>query len=257
MYDEFLPPAALAGAIECFWTITGEFGQPRRNRVVPDGCADIILDLAPAAGDRRRPPGLVVGTMTRPLVGDVHGRVSLLGVRFRAGALTPLVGVNATTITDTVLPLDELWPDTGSVHDEIASLTRADRIPRLAAILHRRIAQRRERHPLIAAADALLRRSDGAIPVATLLRHLGIGARRLQRLYAAEVGTSPRFAARAYRLRRALQLLRDDTTPAARIAAQAGFFDQSHLIRDVRQLAGTTPEQYRREHRVASIQSRS
>jgi AraC-like DNA-binding protein len=258
MYREIPPPPGLDGAIECFWTISVDCATARPNRVVPDGCADIILDLDPEAAGQRRPAPSVVGTMTRPLVFQVVGRVSLLGVRFRAGALAPLLRVNAAELTDAVLPLEAFWPDAACLREEIATATAAERIPRLAVMLRRRIrAVAGVRDATVAAADALLRQSHGAIPVGTLLRQLDVGARRLQRLYAQHVGTAPRFAARCFRLRHALRLLRTSDASAAQVAAAAGFFDQAHMIRDVRELAGTTPEQYRREHHVASIQSAS
>jgi AraC-like DNA-binding protein len=255
MYRELSPPPALAADVECFWTMEGEVSRPRRNRVVPDGCADIILDLGPGAGQAGRPEAMAVGTMTRPVLGELRGQVSLLGIRFRAGALTPLVGVPATELTDAVVALDAVWRDAASVRDAVASASAVERIPRLVAILRRRLEAQRPRDPVVAAADARLRESQGRADIAALLRDLGVGARRLQRLYATHVGTSPRFAARTYRLRHALRLLRETDAPAVRVALLAGFFDQSHLSRDLRELAGTTPARYRHEQRVASIQS--
>lgn len=255
MYREFLAPAELRSTIECYWQIEGDYAAPRRNRIVPDGCADIILDLCVSGTCAGGPAQLVVGTMTRHRAADVIGAVSLLGVRFRAGGLTPLLGVTASELTDAVLPLGDLWTDAASIHDEVATAAPAERIPRLTAILRRRVEQRRARDATVSAADALLRQSHGAISVTALLQHLGIGARRLQRLYATHVGASPQFAARVYRLRHALRLLRESDTPAAQVAVLAGFFDQPHMIRDLRELAGTTPDAYRREQRVASIQA--
>src|SRR5687768_2045682 len=64
-YQEHAPPASLAQHVECFWSRTGSgaaTGVSRSHRVMPDGCADIVLAFdggVPTAA-------LAVGTMTRP-----------------------------------------------------------------------------------------------------------------------------------------------------------------------------------------------
>ena len=50
---------------------------------------------------------------------------------------------------------------------------------------------------------------------------------------------------RQRRLRRAAQLMRQDSLPLAAIAAECGFYDQSHFTNAFRQYAGMTPSAYR------------
>jgi len=51
---------------------------------------------------------------------------------------------------------------------------------------------------------------------------------------------------RRRRIREAQRLLADDDTPLARIALQAGFYDQSHFTRTFKRLTRMTPSEYRR-----------
>jgi AraC family transcriptional regulator len=53
------------------------------------------------------------------------------------------------------------------------------------------------------------------------------------------------------RIQAACQLLCRSKTPISEIAAQTGFFDQSHLARTFKRLQGCTPAQYRRLSRTS------
>ena len=66
---------------------------------------------------------------------------------------------------------------------------------------------------------------------------LGLGARQLHRRALVAFGYGPKTLARVLRLQRALGLARQGV-PFAETAALAGFADQAHLARDVRDLAG-------------------
>ncbi|NED34808.1 helix-turn-helix domain-containing protein, partial [Streptomyces sp. SID8499] len=63
------------------------------------------------------------------------------------------------------------------------------------------------------------------------------GARTLHRRALAAFGYGPKTLARVLRLQRALRLARAGV-PYAACAARAGYADQAHLARDVKELAG-------------------
>ena len=69
--------------------------------------------------------------------------------------------------------------------------------------------------------------------------HLDLGARQLERRCGATLGVSPKQFQRLTRFREALRMaVTAQRTSTADIALQAGFYDQSHLARGARQLAG-------------------
>ena len=81
----------------------------------------------------------------------------------------------------------------------------------------------------------------------------GRSARTLERRFAREVGLAPKLFARVIRFQRVLEHI-EKNAPVdwARLALDAGYFDQAHLIRDFRTFAETTPERYRREAHAMS-----
>src|SRR5688572_18793248 len=84
-YQEHAPPASLASYIECFWSRTetcGPHRSPRSHRVLPDGCADVVIAFDNDVGSLA---AMAVGTMTRPVVFGDTTHASYVGVRFRPG----------------------------------------------------------------------------------------------------------------------------------------------------------------------------
>ena len=70
------PSPGLAPWIECFWSIHAGPGPSMLNRVLPDGCSDLIV------GVEGLPAATIVGTMRTALVVPLAGSARLLGVRF-------------------------------------------------------------------------------------------------------------------------------------------------------------------------------
>ncbi|APA89517.1 AraC family transcriptional regulator (plasmid) [Paraburkholderia sprentiae WSM5005] len=61
--------------------------------------------------------------------------------------------------------------------------------------------------------------------------------------FSAEMGVSPQQYVRLVRVRHAQRLLRRGL-PASIVAAEVGFFDQSHLCRHFKRVLGTTPREW-------------
>jgi AraC family transcriptional regulator len=79
---------------------------------------------------------------------------------------------------------------------------------------------------------------------------LGVHPVWLARAYRAVVGEGMHETMRRKRVERALALFRDAAWPAARVAAEAGFCDQSHMIRCFRAVLGRTPREAQRQQRA-------
>jgi AraC-like DNA-binding protein len=91
-----------------------------------------------------------------------------------------------------------------------------------------------------------LRQSHGAVSVADLAVETGWSARHLGEQFRAETGLSPKAAARVVRFDRARRrlLLRQaegGRVVLAELAVECGYYDQAHLARDFRDLAGCPP----------------
>lgn len=105
----------------------------------------------------------------------------------------------------------------------------------------------------LTARDSLVRRAllamqqnlHAPLSVAKIARDLGVGRRKLERHFSADIGIPPADASIRIRLAQARMLLRQTGHTITRIAEETGFCDASHLIRVFRDAEGMTPDQWR------------
>lgn len=247
-YAELPPDPRLAPWVECYWSIRALDARGAPNRVLPDGCADVIL------GVEGSPRPLVVGAMRSAAVYAMAGRVDLFGVRFRPGGALPFLGTPLMELTDRRIPLDDIWGAAAArVADGHAVRSLAGRAAHLDGLLVERLrrheAGRRRDDDLAVRAVALMRRARGSAGVGAVAAALGVGERRLERAFARGVGMSPRTFARVMRFRRVIRALGRGQPRWSALAFEAGYADQAHLIREFRALAGLTPARYVAERR--------
>ena len=106
-YREYAPHRALRPYVACFWSSTTAAASS--HRVLPDGCIDILFDLA----GERYPDGTIIGTMTRPMLFESGGPVQLVAVRFRPGGAVPFLRLSAHEVTDSQAELADVWRANG------------------------------------------------------------------------------------------------------------------------------------------------
>ncbi|MEU1888025.1 helix-turn-helix domain-containing protein [Micromonospora sp. WMMD987] len=223
MYRE-RPAEVIVGAV--LWASeSGPDASP--TRVLPDGCLDLLWSSR---------SGLVVAGPDR----TAQWSVSTPGERWRGVRLPPGVGpavfgVPAADLRDQRIPLDALWGrEAGRLAGRLGDApTAAD----LAGAAADRLARVGGADPLGPRVAALL--AAGATVAATAAE-VGLGPRALHRRSQALFGYGPKTLARILRLRRAL-VLAGRGTGLAEVAARAGYADQAHLTRDVRDLTGVPP----------------
>jgi len=124
------------------------------------------------------------------------------------------------------------------------------RIGALVAWLRRRLAGAPVPDPLVARAVAWLSAVEPP-RVDRIARELGVTRQHLARVFRREVGITPKELVRIARLQRATAALARGGVELARLAVELGYFDQSHLAHDVRELAGITPASLATERPIA------
>jgi AraC-like DNA-binding protein len=245
-YRESLPPARLAPWVDRFWSrdLAEDEAPGLEERVLPDGCIDILWDLSPATA----PAAWVVGTMTRPLVVRLRPPTRLVAVRFRPGGAYPFLGMDLAELTDQLVGADGLWPEAATA-EHAAKLPLAAQIASLAAAVSGRLERLAPRDPRVLWALDELVRSAGRARVDHLSRRAGISRQHLTRRVRQYVGIGPKRLARILRLQAALGEMRAGAAPGAAAALATGYYDQPHMARELRALTGLSPAAlYRRFH---------
>lgn len=158
-----------------------------------------------------------------------------------------LLAMSMHELTNTFITLD-VCPsgDWRSLGDQLQHATSTEsRFELLDAFLLQRFARATAVPEGIAWAWNQIAASNGAVSVARLTDTLGVSRKRIVSDFREYVGLPPKTLARIVRFNRALRLIerRDRPVRWTRVAAECGFYDQAHLIREVRAFTGDTPTQ--------------
>jgi AraC-like DNA-binding protein len=245
------PPAALRpyldGVLEG-WSQTAGAGSCLRE--VPFPGIPLILNLGepwqvedPGGCGRKERDSFVAGLHTAAAL--VHGAGVASCIEFR---LTPLgarrvLGVPMHELANLTVPLEELVPEapvlTGRLRETPSWATR---FALVELFLARRLADSAAPTPGVTWSWQRLLRTGGRIPISALAEELGWSPRRLIARFREQIGLAPKTAARVIRFDRAVSGIRTSGAQGlAELALDCGYFDQAHLNRDFRELAGTTP----------------
>jgi AraC-like DNA-binding protein len=232
---EGFPPGVHRGLPSRHLTFILSLGDPVAVTAMPDpGHPPVALTAFVA--------GLADGAATIVHDGTQHG-ISLdltpLGAR-------ALLGVPAGELAGMCVGLDDvLGSPARELVDRLASV---EGWPARFAELDRFLLARLGRRALPPPGPGLMTAwsrvvaSGGAVGIGRLAADLGWSRRHLGERFRAEFGLTPKVAARVVRFERARWLLaRSDRPPLAEVAVRAGYYDQAHLNRDWRELAGCTP----------------
>lgn len=234
--------------MECLWLLEGEEAASSAQKIVPDGCAELIVHLRDPflrlvpRGTLVQPRSFFVGQMTRPLLLQAGRRVRTLGIRFRPGGARPFLRAPLHEFTDAMVPLEAIWAGDAARFEE--ALSESPRpLEAAAALLAQRVGEGADQVMQAAVAEILGRR--GRLSVGALARAAGLGPRQLERRFLAAVGLPPKQLCRIVRFQGVFHRLASVERGAwVQVALDCGYSDQAHLIRDFRDLAGATPPRY-------------
>ncbi|SET96118.1 helix-turn-helix transcriptional regulator [Variovorax sp. OV084] len=246
--------AALRGHVSHIMLYSETFaeGHEVRERVLPDGAVRLVFNLgdAPSAGEGEGLAVEAIGASAAPVVVRMRRKVEGLSVTLRPGAAAALLGLPVGEIGGSAVHLDALWQGEGT--ELLGRMAEAPDDAARVTLLHA-VLQRRLRDSSAAAGNTaaamyaaqLIAASDGRRSLREVATTVGVGERRLQQLFHAHVGLSPRAWSRLARMHGCLRALRLQSSPAwADVALESGFYDQSHLVNEFRALCGVTPTEF-------------
>jgi len=244
----FVPSPQLAPHIHHYWSIRWSLRSPFKAETLPHPAAQ-ILRVATSAERSAVVLGVRSGALSRTLTDEGE----TFGVSFRPVMFQALLGASMASITDRVVPLEQVlgtpaqaWAraiDAARTPEEKVALTEGLLTPLLGTPSpHReRVRDLVER---IAVDRSILRVDDiaGARELDT---------RALQRCFRTYVGVPPKSVIQRYRLHEAAIQLRAPHPPSlAELAASLGYADQAHFGRDFKRTVGQTPRAFARGTRA-------
>ena len=260
LYLERIPAAPLAAFIRALWYAQVPHIAHHRERVLPSGCVQVILNLArdflldcpEGQADLHRPPALVVGARSVYEIVDTSDMADLIGIVFEPGGFALFAGDAADLFSNRTVDLEAVWGTPArTLRDRLRELpTPRAKLRFLEAFLAGRIAPRLTRHgpwrsAEVAFALGAFQPNPTTATVRDVARQIGWSERRFSQVFREEVGLTPKTWCRVQRFQRAVhQLHAGADLRWAELALDCGYYDQSHFANEFRAFSGIDATTY-------------
>lgn len=254
IYREVPPPPDLAGPVRClWWHYRIDTGSPAGHVAMPDVSSDLVLAAEVVSGTPLTGNLILknstlswVGPLSRAVTYPPRAATLAVGVRFAPWGAAEFLASPMEELADRSLDAEAVHGRPGvELRRRLTDATSIGEIIELCLLSLRRSLARRPRDAtLLQGAWLGLSRAVGAgesLRVGHLAEALGVGERRLRRVFARQVGLSPQETQGILRFHRLLRELRSGRPRWAELALSCGYYDQAHMINDVRRLTGLSP----------------
>lgn len=253
MYKEYRPCNLLSPYIDRYWEFDGETEGGTKYIIPPHGCADIVFatdnapDFAARSSELRPHHSYFAGPMNtyKELTSNAES-MQILGVRFRPCGLSRFID----------LPLHELINQKADVAhlptlfecSFTETLCKKEctqqRITAIEKYLIKLLMHSgRHRDKQIAMAVCLIEQYKGNISIRDVSSEICLCQRHLERKFRECTGYSPKEYSQIVKFWNAIALLRNHAAfnNLLSVAIEAGYYDVSHLSREVKRLSGDVP----------------
>ncbi|WP_245627935.1 helix-turn-helix domain-containing protein [Actinomadura oligospora] len=234
------PSPEAARYVELYWHVRWRVDEPHDSKVLSYPSVHLVFE---------DPEPMIYGVVRDLFVRRLEGEGQVLGVKFHPGCFRPFAGGPVSAFTDRTVPAAEVFgPEVVDVGRRVmAGRETAD----LAAPAERFLLDRLPEpdptaHEVAGMVERITARPD-LFRVDQAAEALHVSTRTLQRLFAEYVGVTPKWVMRRARLQEAATRAdAGDTVDWAALAADLGYFDQAHLVRDFTATVGVPPARYAR-----------
>ena len=239
-YKDIKPHVTLAPFIHSFWELKGNDSDNQWERIFPDGCPGLLINLGDSCKTDNGAVSMdhgktyAVGAMTSFKDSFINADTHLLGVCLKPGAFPNFYNyasqheiTNNTVQFDTQLSfnIDEIIKDSyGYLNKFFANRLRDNSSPIQSVIED-------------------IHNVNGQLSIYDVAKKNCTTLRQLERNFKARIGLTPKEYAKIIRFQSVLSMITDKSKSLAEIAFECGFYDHAHLTNEIKKHTGLTPSQ--------------
>lgn len=258
LYLERIPAPPLAPLIRTLWYArTGDIPH-HRERILPSGCIQIILNLSrdfildcpEGMADCRMEPALVIGARSAYEIVDSSDMAELIGIVFEPGGFPVFAADAVDQFSNRSVALQCIWgTDAEGLRNRLREIgSPKERLSCMEQFLFDRFANRAALHGRSGQVTYALRYFDAFPRVASVRKtaqQIGWSERRFSQVFREEVGLTPKVWCRVQRFQRAVRQLHNGVDVRwAELALECGYYDQSHFANEFRAFSGVDASTY-------------
>lgn len=256
LLKKILPGSDLLPFVRCYWLFDiEESDTPFTQLLFPFGSFELILNLhnppkMQIFGSNKsftQPDSFYPGQFTKPFILDFAKSSKCIGVSFHPWVGNFLSDIPAKEFTDKTVSLTSISNDNSLLDKLLHSKNESDLIFLLESYLIEKIKNYKMDSVTKLVAKTII--SNPSLPnLENILCSLGISRRRIEQRFISSIGLPMGCFARKIRFQNAVSLIQVDSLKSlSYVGLEAGYYDQSHFIREFKKFSGLSPNVFKRE----------
>lgn len=254
---QILPSIGLRPFIKHYLILESEQKAVKKLRLFSDGNpgmvfslkSDLIFTIEHNKQSDYLPESFVYGQINDFKDLYFMNEAALIIVVFQPAGLNQLMRIAAGELSDTIIKTGDLFGWRGLVLQEKLSGQNdlADKVEMINTFFIEWAARSvRQNNPLVAESVNFIFKNNGTNSIRQLVKHTGYTERHIERSFMECIGLSPKRFGNIVKLHSFLKLLKNKSrqNTFTRMSYEAGYADQSHLIKEFKKYTGITPNDY-------------
>jgi len=235
----YFPDPLFENLIEQFWFVDWELkaGTSHNQQNLPDPNFHLVVDNEEIK---------LIGPVSKVYSYKMVGKGNIQGVKFSIGALTNILKEPISEYIDKEFDakdvLDLGFDDNIQIFN--AQISDEHLVEYLHALIKPLVSEPCPQQIKVRQLVQMIKTDCEIYKVADLSEQANISIRTIQRLFHKYLGFSPKWLIRKYRLHQALAALESKDKSILDLLVLLGYTDQSHLIKDFKDMLGLTPGDY-------------
>ena len=247
------PAISLSMYIKHYWFLEMEACEAVGERVIPTGYAELTFHFADHLLKRKltdeMQPGIIIcGQKTDFFDVLPTGKISMLSVQFYPHSAGLFFDLPINELANETLDLNDIiGTPARELEEQLYDLpTLEEKVKRIESFLLFRLSRKTEYSwNRISHNIKLINQSNGMITTDQLASEACLSRKQHERIFKQMVGLSPKQFLKVIRFQYALYAHQQQPNESlTELAYRCGYYDQSHMINDFRELSGITPKQY-------------
>ncbi|MGB5818458.1 MAG: helix-turn-helix domain-containing protein [Saonia sp.] len=252
-FYEAKPSVAVSHVIQNFWMIKeNDFTKGFHEKIIPDGYPEMIFHY----GDsfecningrwELQESCLMAGQIRNHFYLKNTGQIGMFALKLKPWVLKKFFNIPMDTITDQVVAIDfnrfkALVPLrqialSGASFEEKVSKTEHW----IATFLEESTVEVKKGEQAV----HMILDHKGTVSIQEIAYEVGLTRRGLEHYFKTYIGVSPKFYSRIIRFSKIFELVQEASVDWAEITFRAGYYDQSHFIKNFKEFTGEEPSRY-------------
>jgi AraC-like DNA-binding protein len=259
---QILPSKELQPFIKHYLFLESESKTVKKLRLFSDGNMGIVFSFksklitqsGSSEGIESLPNSFLYGQISQFKDLYLHGETSLIVVVFQPLGINQLTGISANELVNNIVRIEDIFGFRGlEIQEKLyEKVDFQDKIELLNTFFREIYDRKNFSNPwLIQNSLDFIVKNKGNISILQLVKYTGYTERHIERKFVETVGLSPKKFSNIIKLHSFLKYLKGDAKNFTTIAYEAGYADQSHLIKEFKKYTGITPTEYKSNSRLA------